>query len=613
VTNTPVLLASGSTEDLAVSQIGIFDGNTYAATTTPTYAINKALQISQGMPDLSWIPLMGGIPLTNQHSKLIKGKLITKFRKKTAHQGQNQKYAIGFDGYDSTKTLFAKCGEKKAVYLKLTGNPIDKIYSVQGLIRQYWLDTGCCDDCGSDSCAEVSAIQLANSLADKINDDPRLKFNSYDRPGLVKASTIQSTTINTSGSIQNTVYTLTVADRGDNNALAFVAVQYPGVDVDRIGRDGINSTYQIIQPSSLAAPAAFSNANIWTIPNCGSCSAGYTLYAEGYLYVVQRADNGSPTALATLKTNYALTAPGNSAVRTQFNSPEQISTYLIVSNTASLSAYGTDSIQAYGTVVNTCVLTSPTTTAWTASTTYLYQFPAVYTITLEDDVCGNSLLPELQAYYPDLTISQNPAGPVSCINQYQTTIYSHPVGVNCQVDEIRFPPIAAFRTTPWNLVFATPSTTISAGVIIETAFVNRITGECTYLYYPYEADTIHLQVSHYNEDYDASPCESYWAVSLLQDVQYPVGVGARVRDEEVKSLGYFLKDYSMDPAVREAEGYVYFAQPYQLYDEYTLNTNSSIRFLVGLSTTLTLTSKLYTSRQVAVYNTNKLSSDTLRA
>ncbi len=90
VTNTPVLLASGSTEDLAVSQVGIFDGNTYQATVTPTYATNKALQISQGMPDTFWLPLMAGIPQTNQHSKLIKGKLISKFRKKTAHEGQTR-------------------------------------------------------------------------------------------------------------------------------------------------------------------------------------------------------------------------------------------------------------------------------------------------------------------------------------------------------------------------------------------------------------------------------------------------------------------------------------------------------------------------------------------
>ncbi len=586
VTNTSVLLPSGSTEDLAVSQVGIFDGNTYAATTTPTYGTNKAIQISQGMPDLSYIPLMGGIPLTNQHSKLIKGKLITRFRKKTAHEGQTQKIAVGFDGYDTTKTLFAKCGEKKAVYIKLTGNPIDKIYSVQGITRQYWLDTGCCSDCGSDSCADVDPGALADSLVEKINADPRLKFNSYNSPGVIRASKVLSTALDTTGAIQNTVYTLSIADAGNNAALATVAVQYPGESVTRISRDIITSTYQIILPSNAGSPAPFSNASIFTLPVCATCPSGYTLNAAGFVYIVNRADAGDSGALSAARTAYGLTSAGESIVRTSFNSPAQISTYVIVSNTANQAAVGTDSIQFFGDAAGICTITTPVTTAWTASSAFLFQFPQNYTITLEDTDCGVSRLAELQAYYPEQTITQSADGPVACIHQYATTIYSYPVSDSCTVDELTYPELAAFGQSPWDLVPTTPVTNVSAGVIIETAFVNRITGECTYLYYPYEADTIHLQVSQYNEDYDASPCESYWPVTEIQSVQYPVGVGARVRDEEVKSLGYFLKDYSMDPAVREAEGYVYFSDPFALYDEYTLHYEFQYKVL-GWSQTYT--------------------------
>jgi hypothetical protein len=578
VTNTSVLLPSGSTEDLAVSQIGIFDGNTYAATTTPTYGTNKALQISQGMPDTFWLPLMAGIPQTNQHSKLIKGKLISKFRKKTAHEGQTQKIAIGFDGYDVTKTLSAKCGEKKAVYLKLTGNPIDKIYSVQGLIRQYWLDTGFCDDCGSDNCADVDPSALADQLVAKINADPRLKFNSYTSPGVVLASKVLSTALSTAGAIQNTTYTLAIPDSGNNAALATVAVQYPGENVTRISRDELISTYQIILPTSVGTPSAFSNANVFTLPNCGTCPSGYTSNAQGFVYVVNRADAGDSGALATLKSDYTLTAPGETAVRTAYNSPAGISTYIIVSNTEGQAAVGTDSIVSYGSAVAVCTISSPTTIAWTVGET-LYQFPQNYTLTLEDTVCGTSRLAELQAYYPDQTITQSADGPVACIHQYATTIYSNPVSASCTIEELYFPPLAAFGQSSWDVVPGSIQTGVSAGVIIETAFVNRITGECTYLYYPYEADTIHLQVSQYNEDYDASPAEVYWPVTEIQSVQYPVGVGARVRDEEVKSLGYFLKDYSLDPAVREAEGYAYYADPFQLYDEYTLHFDFTYKVL----------------------------------
>lgn len=586
VADTPVLLASGTTVDLAVGQVGIFDGNTYAATTTPTYANNKAIQIWQGLPDLSYIPLMGGIPLTNQSSKLIKGKLITKFRKKSANRGQNQKVAIGFDGYDTTKTLSATCGERRQVFVKLTGNPIDKIYSVQGITRQYWLETGCCDDCGTDSCADVSAEFLADQLVAKINADPRLKFNSYDTPGLIQAKKVLSTAVDTTGTITYTSYTITVADGGDNAALAFIQVQYPADVVTRIGRNGITSTYQLIRLTSGGAPAAFSNAGIYTVPVCATCPAGYTLNATGYLYSVRRADAGNPAALAALITAYGLTAAGESAVRISYDAPNAVSTYLIVSNTNNQAAIGTDAILEYGSVTSICTLTTPTTTAWTASATLLYGFPRVYHITLEDTVCGTSRLTELQAYYPDLIVTQLADGPVDCIHAYATTIYSLPTGIDCEVDQIVFPPLAAFHGSDWDLVVAAPSLVVQAGVIIETAFVNRITGECTYGYYPYEADTVHIQVSEYNEDYNASPCENRWPVTEIQSVVYPQGVGARVRDEEVKSFGYFLKDYSLDPAVREAEGYVYFADPFAYYDEYTLHYEFTYKVL-GWSQTYT--------------------------
>src|SRR5688572_15615412 len=168
VSNTPVLLASGTTVDLAVGQIGIFDGNTYAATTAPTYATNKAITIWQGMSDVSHLPLMAGVPQTNQASKLIKGKLLKKIRRKSASRGQNQVVAIGFDGIDVTKTLSARCGDVRTVYIKATGNPIDKLYSTKGFIRQYRIDTGCCDECGGDSCADVDPSVLADVLVEKI-------------------------------------------------------------------------------------------------------------------------------------------------------------------------------------------------------------------------------------------------------------------------------------------------------------------------------------------------------------------------------------------------------------------------------------------------------------
>lgn len=573
VTNTPVLLASGTTVDLAVGQIGIFDGRTNAATTLPTYATNKAIYLTQGMPEVPAF-LMAGIPQTNQHSKLIKGKLLKKIRRKSASRGQNQVVAIGFDGIDTTKNLTAKCGEVRTVYIKATGNPIDKLYSKQGFIRQYRLDTGCCDECGGDSCADVNPSVLADALVEKINNDP--KWNAGGGQ-LFRARKILSTALSTVGATLYNVYQLSIADNGDDASLATVQVQYPGFIVKRVERNGIISTYELIKTG--AAPAAFTNAGLFTIADCGTCPAGYTLNASGFIYVLVRPDAGDAAATTAVNTAYGLAAAGEGATRILRDAPNGLSTYIIISNTANQAAIGAnDEITALGAADGRCVLTTPTTTAW-VDVGDLYSFPKVYHITLQDTVCGTSRLAELQAAYPDLVVTQLPDGPVDCIHGYETTIFSDPVAVDCTVDELNFPPLPAFEFIDWEAVTVTPPTTTQAGVVIETAFVNRITGDCTFDYYPYEADTIHIQVSEYNADYNASPCEPRWPVTELQGLKYPQGVGAYVREQEKKSLSYFLMERSMDPAVREAEGYKLQTDPNLFYDEFTIEFDFKYKVL----------------------------------
>jgi hypothetical protein len=651
--------------DLAVGQVGFFDGNTYTATTAPTYATNKAIYIGQGMPDVSHLPLMAGIPQTNQLSKLIKGKLLKKIRRKSASRGQNQVVAIGFDGIDTTKTLSARCGEVRTVYVKATGNPIDKLYSKHGFIRQYRIDTGCCDECGGDSCADVDPSALADILVEKINTDP--KWNAGGGQ-LFRARKVLSSALDTTGTTVYNIYNLVIADNGDEASLATVQVQYPGFTVKRISRDGIISTYELIATS---LPAAFTNAGLFTIANCETCPTGYTLNANQYIYLVRKMDAGDAAALATVTSQYGIVSPetiariaytfgqstyiirtsaavsptaaanevqsviatgataGNftltfdgettaniaynanaaavqsalealsninpgdvtvaggalpgTAVTITFggqyantNVPQMTAdssgltggTAVVSTTTAGAASAGTYQLLADN-QTSTCVLTTPTTTAW-SDVGDLYAFPKEYTITLQDNVCGESRLTELQAYYPDLTIVQEADGPVDCIHQYSTTILSEPTSIDCAVDQLVFPPIPAFGNAQWKEVATTPSGTVQAGVLIETAFVNRITGDCTYEYFPYEADTIHIEVSEYNADYNASPCENRWPVSEIQSVKYPQGVGARVRDEEKKSLSYFLQERSMDPAVREAEGYVLQTNPQAYYDEFTI-------------------------------------------
>jgi hypothetical protein len=297
------LLADGATvETLVEGQLGILDGNTYVSEVTPTYATNKAIQLVLGTPDTSALPLLAGIPKTNQYTKLIKGKLLKKITRRTSHVGQAEIFAIGYDGTDTTLSLRAKVGETVQVFVKATGNPIDKLYSNQGFMRQYWIGVQDCDDCAADACVDADPAVLAQQLADAINADPK-----------------------------------------------------------------------------------------W--------------------------NNGSGQLL-------------------------------------------------------------------------------VAAVTSGTDADGKAV----------------------------------------------------------------------AGVTVTSAFVNKITGDCTYDYFPYEADGIHLEIGTGNEDYNGSPCQAFFPITKVQELIYPTGVGAAVREQEKKSLGYFLRERSVDPAVREAE-------------LFTLNTDVTIKYV----------------------------------
>ncbi len=265
VTNTPNLLVSGTTVDLGVGQVGFFDGNNYAATASPTYTKNKALYIGQGRADVP-DALMLGLSGNTELSKLIKGKRITGFRGHKASRGRTESMTVGYDGVDITKTLSAKCGQDKVFYLKLSGEPVNKLYSSTGIIRQYHIDAGPCADCvaGDANCDDVCAEPLADKLVHAINSD---KYNK----GLVRAKKLVNCNpaqAAISGTVSNTRYQVSQSDAGDQAALGGVQSQYAGKQVRVVSRSGSVSTYEIIQPTASSAPSALSNLNNVVIPDC---------------------------------------------------------------------------------------------------------------------------------------------------------------------------------------------------------------------------------------------------------------------------------------------------------------------------------------------------------
>src|SRR5690242_16703015 len=83
--STSELPATGTTTDLGIGQIGVFDGKTYQATTGVTA---KSIIIAQGVPDTLW---PAGVSKSNNTYKTdpITGANLVGFKRKLAKEPKN--------------------------------------------------------------------------------------------------------------------------------------------------------------------------------------------------------------------------------------------------------------------------------------------------------------------------------------------------------------------------------------------------------------------------------------------------------------------------------------------------------------------------------------------
>lgn len=575
VTNSPALLAQGQTVDnLAVGQIGFLDAKTYKAVTAPTYAKNKALYAVWGTPDVT-LGDFGGMPNENEYSKIIKGKLIKRFRSKKAQRGITPIYTVGWSGDEAdTDTLFAKVGESKTLFVKLTGIGINKMYSEQGLVKQFQTTVGCIEDpnCSTDNCGTVDSTKLAKELADQINADK--DFRKYIRAkALIKCT--GSTPV-----VETTCYkfAITVCDTGDDLALGLIQAKYPLDKVNRTGRSGAISTYSIVRNTN-TLPAAFVTSNI-IVPDCPTCPIGATLVAKAKVFEVQLA---SEQALPVI--------PGQIGFVTLSTGP-QLDVYTVTVSEATANQAVIDAVEAVsgvatflGTKRDICQLPSVTLNFVADGT--LKKQARSYRLTLADSVCGTDRLADLQAFYPSLVVSVvNAAG--DCVHTYETSVESNCYEVGCAISAITFvkPPI--FEGADWKeVVVEETGTDCLSGIQIETAFTNRKTSECTFDAFPYENDIVHVQISNYNPDYNADPCEGEWAVKQIRQVQYPQGHGQYIQHLEKESKQYDQRFRSTDAVVREAQGYSLQADQNKFYDEYVIEFDTKFKTSGGWSETTT--------------------------
>lgn len=572
VTNAPALLPEGQTVDaLAVGQVGFLDAKTYRAVTAPTYGKNKAIVGVWGTPDVD-LGDFGSAPNENEYTKIIKGKLIKRFRAKSAQRPQTPLYTLGWSGdVADTNTLTFKVGESANLFIQLTGTVVTRLQDKTGVSRQFKTIPDCVDDC-TDTCGLVNPVQPTLDLVRQINSDKFLK--QYIRAKALISGLDAPTVTNCYRFI------LSVCDTGDAAALGAVQSQYPDDKVTFLSRSGAISTYVVIKDANVA-PADFTST-VSFVPDCPECPDGSTLVPEARVYQVRTA---SSVLVAAVQGAFT----GDTSV-TLLNSDPQFKTWLVTFPTttadSAVQAEATTAgyvAQFIGIQNNICVGDTPVEVAWVADGT-LDKQSRTFRISLADSVCGTTRLADLQAAYPDLTITLVDAGG-TCVHTFETTVEGPCYEPDCGVEDVQVKAPDPFEGALWSEVPAVidPEGTYKTGILFETSFFHKATSDCSFDAFPYENDVVYIQASKYDPDFNSATCVDEWVFKQIRGVKFPQGHGDYVRRMEQKSKMYDHRYRSTNSVVREQEGYSLQANPAKYYDEYVLEFDTKWKSAGGWS------------------------------
>ncbi len=577
-----LVLTDGSktTADLVPLQLGIFNSKNYKALSSAT-ANAKAVPeiiVAMGSPNaekISWTnAAMSFKSVPIQASKLIA------WRKSSPKKPAQHKVVIGWDGTTDCKTIDAECDKTYTLHLQLEGSPTTRFFGAKPLTETFVYHTPCCTDCVSGCTADVEA--MVDEYINQINVHPRIS------PFVKAEKLVTYSAAPTTETVAYESYTLTIADEGLVQGLAKIQATYPNAVVTRSKREGIYSTYTLVQIASEGAPSAYSNEANVVISNCTDCPSGYTLVEKTYKYKVQKQDAGTSANLATIASGYS----DSGAYRLSYVNGE--STYVVHNTTGTTpSAVVAGDIVTYiGFDAAHCTLTSATTTAWEASDAYYKEVRELCVVLGDeacDDVSGTSQLAAIVDFYSGNeyvvadSIAQADNG--TCANTYTLKQVSENLlkESECATGIATFKALDAYKGKTWEVCCdaeSTKGTVDKIGIVLTGAYIDTQFGKCSFKYDDFvELDMVRIIVRQGDYVELEDKCATRWAVTELQKPVYPTGVGTNVLKEYIAIQQTKGQRWSDDPRWREIYGYNYdFIKNDKFYKHYYLEFEALDKF-----------------------------------
>lgn len=329
-------------------------------------------------------------------------------------------WRVGWDGVnDDTSFKFFK-GQTLEFQMTIGGIAAtffnnEDVYTVRQLINIPNAEFGYCEELG-EPCTPVDCrehtIALVKGLNDYLLPGGQKLSDFYDIYPIFKAPTSNAT------AVEYKQYCLEYCGFGGEYELSKVSAQYPGVEVKR---DTFNNKFVIFQKADLPAPEAYVETMGGLLKGCDECPSGYSLVEGGAVYAVALEDDGAdltatvqalPKAVAdtAIKTGQDFGVGHYVVVLTEELTQEEEATFVTANPTAIIKYVGSKE--------DFCQNTTETTHAWVECGT-CEASQAKFRILVPDD-CDGSRLEEVQAAYPDLTITQ--VLNQNCVSVFETTV-----------------------------------------------------------------------------------------------------------------------------------------------------------------------------------------------
>lgn len=499
---------------------------------------------------------------------------------------------LGYNGIDPETAFKMEKGIRIPVKLSMTGRQLGRFGfpSSYVTVEDVILPEECTNDplsCDApcDPCGAVDTLTPVLNFIDRLNEQP--VYGNVKVKDLVNISIIKKCdNMSTPTTEDVNFFELHVCDAGASYSLGLVQAQYPGMKIKRAGRNGAISIYKVMTKEDSLPD--YNKKLSAILPDCGTCTVGDKVGENGYLYSVILEDDGADmsSTVEGLTNAVAGTAKKENG---QVNGIGMYSVVLTKKLTKAnlktfMTANPTATVQYACTVRSMCQDPAIESIAWTKVGTCKIS-TAKYQITFPDDECGNSGLAELQAAYPELTISQVGDGS-GCQHRFETTVYTkNMVCPECDPifeDLFQVEAPEPYLNRQWQLVEHPNqwSGNCLVGVKFESKLFKIDPSICLAEGISYAEDSLELQVTAgYPEELVQNSKINPFGLVHVEYLSHAVPrmmLGADMRELESESYGYFKGREQLRGNVAQA-----------LNDEVTLipeNSDQYVDFVVCVST-----------------------------